>query len=139
MLKPTIFLIDDKLSNLIALEQHLESSEYEIEKYSTAIEALPRMLLAPPHCVLVDCQLPEMNGIEFTRIVKADPSLKDVPIILITGKIYSENQALAAVQAGAYEYLTKPLNPVLLKAKVSLLVDYARCKRYCQNQETSDS
>lgn len=124
-MKPKIFLIDDDLANLIALEQSLEDMEYAIEKYTSAQEALHRMLKEPVNCVLVDVDLPDMDGLEFSRMVKNDRLLNHIPILLITGKVFSQNAETNAFHAGVFDYIRKPLNINLLKSKLKLLVDYS--------------
>jgi len=123
--KRRIVLIDDSLANLVALEQHLESLEFEIDKFTSPLEALSAMLSETPHCVLVDVHLPDMDGLEFCRTVKRDPQLRHIPIVLVTGKVFSDNEATKAVQIGAFDYLTKPFNIVMLKSKIGLLTEFS--------------
>ena len=118
-------LVDDQLSSLIALEQHFEDLNVTIKKKTSASDALEELLKEKVHCIVVDYAMPDMNGMEFMKIVKGDPELKHIPILLVTGKVFSSNQAVQALQIGAYDYMTKPVNICIIKSKIELMVNYA--------------
>lgn len=120
-----ILLVDDSLPTMIALERHLVDMGYTVEKSTSAERAILLMLQRPVHCVIVDVDMPGISGLEFAQLVRKDPSLCHVPLMLITGKVFSENQALAAFRIGASDYLRKPVKVPLLKSKLQFLVKYS--------------
>lgn len=135
-----VMLVDDQLSNLLALEAHLENMGFSVEKHTSPDTALESLLKEKADCILVDFDMPKINGIEFLKLVKEDPELESIPIMLMTGKVFSSNQAAKAIQLGAYDYLTKPINIGTLRSKVQLLVDYSlyRKKYYALLQQVED-
>lgn len=116
-------LIDDQLPNLIAMEQTLCDLDISIDKASSAEEALSKLLKSKYHFVLSDVDLPDMNGVELSSMIRKDPALSHLPIILFTGKIFSVNQSAKAFKAGVFDYLVKPIDSNLLRAKVKLLME----------------
>ena len=123
MTNPKVMLIDDQLSNLIAMEQVLESLNYSIEKHSRTSDALFSLAENPVHCIVVDVRMPEMTGLEFSEIVMGDPKLNHIPILLVTGKVFSSNQTAQALRLGVHDYLIKPVDPFVLRTKVRHLVE----------------
>lgn len=128
--KAKVLLVDDQLSSLIAMEECLSKLNIDIEKHTSAVTALSRMLEEEVHCVVVDYSMPEMTGFDFLKAVKEDSALRHIPVILITGKEFSSNQITKAIQAGAYDYMVKPINIHVFKARLEMMVD---CAVYRQN------
>ena len=119
-----ILVVDDSLDSRLLIQRFLEQAGHrQFLMAGTAAEAL-RLLGAdgaPPaatiELILMDLQLPGMNGIEACRRIAGDPRFRDIPVIVVTGS--TETESLSdAFQAGAVDYLSKPINPVELAARV---------------------
>lgn len=120
-----ILIIDDSENIRLLLKYILESAGYEaIYHVKSAFEAFQLMgINNPSHTkiifdlILMDISLPEMDGIEACRRIKAEEKLKDVPVIMVTGRTDDINLQLA-FEAGAIDYITKPVNKIEILARV---------------------
>ncbi len=124
-----ILVVDDvKLFRLMETRV-LAWRGYQIDEASCGAEALERIRANPPDLVLLDMFMPDMTGAEVCRRLKADPSLRSLPVILVTSSSRDEDLRLA-VQAGCDELLTKPLEDATLVRKVEDLLGNAVKRRY---------
>ncbi|MEJ2681693.1 MAG: response regulator [Gammaproteobacteria bacterium] len=130
---PHILLIDDQLSNLIALEQTLSAIDVVIHKAVSGESALGMLLDETIDCILVDVSMPRMDGFEFLQTLRADSELQHIPVVMITGKIFSANEVMRAYQCGAFDFLTKPIDGALLCRKVNYLAATALHYRQIQS------
>jgi len=121
-----ILAVDDQISSLIALDDILTGLDAKLIKATSAKEALLIMLKKSIDCILLDVSMPEMDGFEFLRTVRSAPAYSQIPVIMITGKIFSENETLKAYKFGAVDFLLKPLNPETVYRKVCFIVQQAR-------------
>jgi response regulator RpfG family c-di-GMP phosphodiesterase len=121
-----ILAVDDQISSLIALEDVLTSIDAQFIKATSAKEALLIMLKQSIDCILLDVSMPEMDGFEFLKTLRNAPNHAAIPVIMITGKIFSENETLKAYKFGAVDFLLKPLEPETVYRKVSFIVQQAR-------------
>ena len=112
-----ILVVEDQEDNRQILRDLLGNAGYEIIEAENGEEALAAVAKQRPDLILMDIQLPLMDGYEATRRIKADPALKSIPIIVVTSYALSgdENKARAA---GCDAYVTKPYSPRQLLAKV---------------------
>jgi two-component system, cell cycle response regulator DivK len=112
-----ILVVEDQEDNRRILRDLLTSAGYEIIQAENGVEALAAAAREQPDLILMDIQLPLLDGYEATRRIKADPALRAIPIIVVTSYALSgdENKALAA---GCDAYLTKPYSPRALLAKI---------------------
>lgn len=118
-----ILLVDDRPENLLALEAVLESEQYKLVKATSGEEAL-RCLLKDEFAVIVlDVQMPGMDGIETAKLIKARDKSKDVPIIFISANSREAEHLFAGYSAGAIDYMVKPFIPQILKSKIEGFVD----------------
>ncbi|CAH1221148.1 Sensor histidine kinase RcsC [Paenibacillus sp. JJ-223] len=118
-----ILLVDDRPENLLALEAVLESERYSLVKATSGEEAL-RCLLKDEFAVIVlDVQMPGMDGIETARLIKARDKSKDVPIIFISANSREAEHLFAGYSAGAIDYMVKPFIPQILKSKIDGFVE----------------
>ena len=118
-----ILLVDDRVENLIALDAILSPLDQilvSVQSGQAALEALRQDEFA---VVLLDIVMPGMNGIETAARIKQNAKTRDVPIIFLTAAIAQPEQPFLGYAAGAVDYLAKPFDPGVLKAKVSVLVD----------------
>jgi len=109
MLSPRrFFVVDDDRFTLKLITLFLQESGHEVDSARSGTEALERIVDFRPDCLLTDIMMPNMDGLELCRQVKAQPELKDLKIIVVTGKNYDFDRR-AAKAAGAVGYITKPL------------------------------
>ncbi len=118
--KPTLLLVDDNHGNLVALQSVLPEREYDLILAHSGAEAIE---LAKTHdiaLVLLDVQMPEMDGFETARRLKELGRCRDIPIVFITA-IYKEDPFVKrGYEAGAVDYFSKPFDPEILRLKVRL-------------------
>jgi len=124
--RPAILLVDDHPSNLVALEAVLGSAQYRILSARSGKEALALVEIYDVCLVLLDIQMPEMNGYEVARRLKASPRTQDVPIIFVTAIYREEPEVQRGYQMGAIDYFAKPFNTDLLKKKVEVYAELYR-------------
>jgi signal transduction histidine kinase len=131
-----ILVIDDREDNLFSIEAILEKDNYTIVKANSGRAAL-KILLAEHDfsLILMDVQMPELNGFETATIIYERDILKNIPIIFITAYGKDEDHIFRGYQMGGVDYIYKPINPDLLRAKVSVFVELYRKTRQLQLQE----
>jgi two-component system cell cycle response regulator DivK len=112
-----ILVIDDHEDNRKILNDLLASAGYEIVEAVTGREGVAMARLHHPDLILMDIQLPEMDGYEATRLIRADSNMELIPIIAVTSYALSGDDA-KALAAGCTDYVTKPFSPRQLLAKV---------------------
>lgn len=117
-----ILVAEDQEDNRQILRDLLTNSGYEMTEAADGEEALRAVAAKRPDLILMDIQLPVMDGYEATRRLKANPATKDIPIIVVTSYALSgdEDKALAA---GGDDYVTKPYSPKALLAKIREYLD----------------
>ena len=118
---PLILLVDDNPTNLDILQARLAAHNYGILRATDGEEALAIAREKQPALILLDIMMPKMDGIEVCRRLKADPSLPFMPIIMVTSKADSKD-VVAGLEAGADEYLTKPVDHAALVARVKSML-----------------
>lgn len=121
--RPKILLVDDRWENLLATEKVLRPLEAEIFKASSGNEALSLVLRHHFAIVLLDVQMPEMDGFETAVLMQEHESMAGVPIIFVTAISKEEKYASQAAEIGAVDYIFKPINPDILKSKVKVYLD----------------
>ena len=104
----TILIVDDEPFNLDLLEQELTDLGYAVERASNGVEALQLVERTSPDLVLLDYQMPGMNGIEVLRVIRQEDN--DLPVVIITAH-GSIERAVEAIKAGADDFVTKPFDP----------------------------
>jgi PAS domain S-box-containing protein len=119
-----ILMVDDLPENLFALDLILLSEKYLCIKANSGNEALKILLHEQDFAIiLIDVQMPEMDGFETVELIREIDAMKHVPIIYLTASMDSTSQIFKGYQAGAVDYMIKPLIPEILKAKVAVFVD----------------
>jgi CheY-like chemotaxis protein len=118
-----ILLVDDRPENLIALEGILSSLGQILVPVSSGEQAVRAVLADEYAVVLLDIMMPGMDGFETATQIKQHARSRDVPIIFLTAATMRPEQAFRGYAAGAVDYLAKPFDPWVLKAKVSVFVD----------------
>jgi two-component system cell cycle response regulator DivK len=112
-----ILVVEDQEDNRQILRDLLTSADYHMTEAENGQEALDAVAKERPDLILMDIQLPIMDGYEATRRIKADPKLKDIPIIVVTSYALSGDEGKAK-DAGCDAYVTKPYSPRQLLAKI---------------------
>ena len=119
-----ILLVDDLPENLFALELILSKEPYFCVRANSGNEALKILLREQDFAIiLIDVQMPEMDGFETVELIREIEALKQVPIIFLTASMDNLAHVFKGYQAGAVDYMIKPLIPEILKAKVAVFVD----------------
>ena len=116
-----ILIADDNPDNIDIFRTRLTAHRYEILTATDGEEALAVAREKQPDLILLDVMMPKMDGIEVCRHLKADPSLRFVPIIMVTAKTGTQD-VVTALEAGADEYLTKPVDHGALVARVKSML-----------------
>ena len=118
-----ILMVDDRPENLLALEAILQGLGHELIRASSGEEALKVLLTTDVAIILLDVQMPGMDGFETAAHVKRREKTRDIPILFLTAIDGEAHQAFRGYAAGAVDYLAKPFDPWLLKAKVGVFVE----------------
>ena len=112
-----ILLVDDDDANLVAYEAALAPLGRPLVAVRSGIEALGKLLEQDFALVLLDVSMPQMGGLETARRIRERPRNRGLPIIFITGVSWSTDVVLEAYEAGAYDFIVKPILPEVLRAK----------------------
>ncbi len=131
--KAHILLVDDRAENLLVLEGVLEPCGYELFKARSGAEALRLLLKQEIDLVLLDVQMPEMDGFEVARLIHGKKTTQDIPIIFITANSKDQDDIRKGYEVGAENYLFKPIDPEELQQKIETSLKY---RRYKQQMET---
>lgn len=121
-----ILLVDDEVRNLDALESFLQSPDYNLVRAINAKRALLLLLEGEFAVIVLDIQMPEMTGIELANLIKQRKRTQHIPIIFLTAYFQEDKDVLEGYGIGAVDYLTKPVNPQILKSKISVFVELYR-------------
>jgi len=116
--RPRILIVDDEPFNVDYLEQELEELNYETIAAVNGQQALEKIQAEQPDLVLLDIMMPIMDGFAVLERVKANPSLRDIPIIIISAMNDLES-VVKGIKQGAEDYLPKPFEPTLLQARIA--------------------
>lgn len=120
---PNILIVDDRKENLLATEKILRHLNAGIYKAVSGNEALSLMLHHSFAIVLLDVQMPEMDGFETAMLMQEHEAMRGTPIIFVTAISKEEKYATQAAEIGAVDYIFKPINPEILKSKVKVYLD----------------
>jgi CheY-like chemotaxis protein len=128
-------LVDDRRENLLALEAILQGLPVEPVAVQSGEAALKQLLVDDFAVILLDAQMPDMDGFETASHIKRRERTRQVPIIFLTAADRDAQLALRGYAAGAVDYLTKPFDPWILRAKVSIFVELWNKTRQLTGQE----
>ena len=121
-----VLLVDDQVRNLEALQAVLHPSGCRLITAQSADEALLTLLQHDFAAIVLDVRMPGMDGLELARLIKGRRRTRHVPILFLTAYLLDEKDVLRGYQAGAVDYLTKPLDPEILRAKINIFADLHR-------------
>lgn len=126
--KYKILIVDDDPTNISCLVETLKE-EYELVIATSGEDALRlAQLESPPHLVLLDIIMPEMDGYEVCRRLKKNPRTKDIPVIFLTVKVLFQDE-LKGLSMGAVDYITKPFSIPLVKARIRTHLEFEQFRR----------
>ena len=125
--KPVILSIDDTPANLITLGAAL-GEDFDMQMASSGAIGLALAGKSPPDLILLDVMMPEMDGYETLRRLKADPALASIPVIFITALTGSDAES-AGLALGAADYITKPINVEIARRRISNLLERERLRK----------
>ena len=127
MSNPTgsILVVDDNRMNRLMLARGLEQQGHQVSFAENGRQALEMMQNQAFDLVLLDIEMPEMNGYEVLEHLNADPHWRDIPVIMISA-VDEIDSVVKCIEMGAADYLNKPFNPVLLKARVNASLEKKR-------------
>jgi two-component sensor histidine kinase len=121
-----ILLVDDDPRNLDVLESVLTSPDYRLFRARTPDEAFLALIHEEFSVIVLDVRMPQMSGLELAKIIKQRKKTQHVPIIFLTAYYQEDKDVLQGYGAGAVDYLSKPVNPLILNSKVAVFVDLFR-------------
>ena len=123
MAQPSILLVDDDESLLQLYQAALKrTADFDVFTALTGTAAIRQVRSRRPGLIVLDIMLPDMNGIEICRLLRALPSFDDIPIVMVTGRD-SEESRQGAFEAGADDYWVKPIHPSDLATKAVQLIE----------------
>jgi adenylate cyclase len=122
-----LLVVDDNKVNRILLARGLERQGHNVETAENGKQALERLRSDSFDLVLLDIEMPEMDGYQVLEICLQDPDLRDIPIIM-TSSLDEIDSVVKCVELGAEDYLNKPVNPILLRARVNASLEKKRLR-----------
>jgi len=131
-----ILLVDDRAENLLALEAILEQLGQNLVRATSGPEALKRVLVEEFAVILLDVQMPGMNGFEVAEIIKSREKSRSIPIIFLSAISKEDAYVFKGYSMGAVDYVFKPFNPEVLRSKVAVFVDLYL--KQCEIQRQGD-
>ncbi|MFC6887333.1 MULTISPECIES: response regulator [Actinomadura] len=134
--KAKILLVDDREENLIALEAILSSLDQDLVRARSGEEALKALLTDEYAVILLDVVMPGMDGFETARDIKRRKKTRDLPIIFLTAVNSDPDYAFRGYAAGAVDFISKPFDPWVLRAKVSVFVELHNKNKQLRDQTT---
>ena len=123
MARASLLLVDDRAENLLALEAILEPLGLRLVSVTSGADALKELLLADFAAILMDVQMPVIDGFELAELIKQRERSAHIPIIFVTAISKDEQHVFRGYSAGAVDYIFKPINPDILRSKVSVFVE----------------
>jgi PAS domain S-box-containing protein len=130
----TLLVVDDRAENLLALESVLKASGHSLVLARSGAEALKYLLQHDCALILMDVRMPQLDGIETARLIRANPRTRAIPIVFMTAATDGDRFVSRGYDAGAVDYLLKPVDPDILRAKVAAFVELHRAREEVARQ-----
>lgn len=124
-----ILLVDDEKRNLDALEAILDDPSYRLLRANNAERALRLLLENDIAAIVLDIKMPGVSGFELAELIKGTKKFRQIPIVFLTAHLLDDHDILTGYGAGAVDYLTKPVNPRILRHKVAVFAELFRKTR----------
>lgn len=134
-----VLIVDDVAKNLQVVGTMLRNEGYEVMPAISGAQALERVQAEPPHLILLDLMMPEMDGLEVCRRLKADTATAQIPVIFLTASNEMEH-LVSGFSVGAVDYITKPFNApeLLARVRTHLELQHARRRLREMNEEKNE-
>lgn len=129
---PNILMVDDHPENLLALHAVLGSAGYNLTDCLSGNEALRKVLENKYDVILLDVQMPGMDGFETARLIQSRADSTHIPLIFITASFLDDASAVKGYMSGAADYVIKPFHPETLQKKVEFFLKYSEKLRFDQ-------
>ena len=126
----SLLVVDDNRMNRTMLSRYMTKLGYQATLAENGRQALDKLQGEPFDLMLLDVQMPEMDGYQVLEHLKADPRLRDIPVIMISA-VEELESVVRCIELGAQDYLPKPFNPVLLRARLSASLE----RKWLRDQE----
>lgn len=123
-----VLIVDDNRQNLELLEAYMEDIGCQICTAVDGVEAMERVEQRTPDLILLDVMMPRMSGFQVCSKIKADPTLRDIPVVMVTA-LNEVSDVERAVESGADDFLTKPVQQLELVTRVKSLLRVRLLKR----------
>jgi two-component sensor histidine kinase/CheY-like chemotaxis protein len=124
-----ILIVDDEPKNLTVVEAILDNPDYRLVRAESAEQALLALLADEFALLILDIRMPGLTGFDLARMVKARKKTAEIPIIFLTAYYLEDQHVLEGYGTGAVDYLLKPVNPAILRAKVAVFAELHRKQR----------
>src|SRR5262245_56469925 len=122
-----LLVVDDNRVNRLLIGRALEQLGHRVAFAENGREALEVLRQRPVDLVLLDIEMPEMNGYQVLEALAADPHLRDVPVVMMSS-VEEVDSVARCIEMGAEDYLFKPVNPVLLRARIGSSLEKKRLR-----------
>ncbi|BCQ71847.1 two-component system response regulator [Pseudomonas sp. Eqa60] len=129
----TLLIVDDYPENLLSMRALLQRQDWQVMTAASGVEALGVLLEHEVDLVLLDVQMPGMDGFEVARLMRGSQRTRLTPIIFLTANEQSQDAVIKGYASGAVDYLFKPFDPQILKPKVQALLEHQRNRRALQH------
>lgn len=136
--QPTVLVVEDDPGTRMALEALLSQDHYRVVLTATGEQGLERALELRPDVVLLDVMLPGMDGFEVCRRIRADATLAEVPVVMLTG-LDDQASLLEGIQAGADLFLSKPFHKEELRARLRTVTHLNRYRKLLEERQRAES
>jgi two-component system, cell cycle response regulator len=123
----SLLVVDDNSMNRIMLSRYITKLGYQATLVENGRQALEKLQTEPFDLVLLDVEMPEMDGYQVLEQLKADPRLRDIPVIMISA-VEELESVVKCIELGAQDYLPKPFNTVLLRARLTACLERKRLR-----------
>ncbi len=133
IINPNILIVDDKPHNIILLSSMLKEAGYNVKSTTSGMDALQEVKNDPPDLILLDINMPEMDGYEVCRKLKSDEKSKDIPVLFLSA-MTDTDAIIKAFENGGVDYITKPFKFEEVKARVKTHIDINNLKLELKKQ-----
>jgi signal transduction histidine kinase/ActR/RegA family two-component response regulator len=123
---PTVLIVDDREQNLVAFTATLEGPDRRVLTAGSAREALELLLVHEVALAIVDVQMPEIDGFELAELMRGSAKTQTIPIIFVTAGHHDQRRVFAGYELGAVDFLTKPIEPRVLRGKADVFLELCR-------------
>ncbi len=124
-----LLVVDDRQENLVAMEALLDDGEWQVRTVDSGEAALQCLLEEEVGLVLLDVQMPRMDGFEVARLMRSSPLTRYTPIIFISAIAHTQDAVLRGYSSGAVDFILKPFDPQVLRHKIQSLLAHERNRR----------